>query len=69
MFFKNKKKKYQQDLNQKVSKYQKWWQDRTEELPFSGSNFKKNKKSPGSPLKGGDEKKAWDDSFIYYEMD
>jgi len=69
VFFKNKKKKYQQDLNQKVSKYQKWWQDRTEELSFNGSDFKKNKNSPGSPLKGGNEKKALDDSFVYYEMD
>lgn len=69
MFFKNKKKKYQQDLNQKVSKYQKWWQDQTEKLPFSRSNVKRNKKAPGSCLKAREEQKAVDDSFVYYEMD
>jgi len=69
VFFKNKKKKYQQDLNQKVSKYQKWWQDGTGELSFSGSNFKTKKDSLRSPLRGGKEKKALDDSFVYYEMD
>lgn len=67
MFFKNKKKKDQEDLNQKVSKYQKWWQDQTEELSFSRSNSKKNKKSSGSCLKAIPQRKSSDDSFVYYE--
>ena len=69
MFFKTKKKKYQQDLNQKVSKYQKWWQDQTEELPFGRSNVKKTKSFPGSRVKAGGEQKTLDDSFVYYERD
>jgi hypothetical protein len=69
VFFKNKRKKYQQDLNQKVSKYQKWWQDQTEEFPVSRSDFKKNKKSQRAHLKAGKEQKALDDSFVYYEGD
>ncbi|MCK4384942.1 MAG: hypothetical protein KAW52_01635 [candidate division Zixibacteria bacterium] len=67
MFFKNKKKKDQEDLNQKVSKYQKWWQDQTEKLPLSQSKLRKNKKSPVSRLKSGEEQKVLDDTFIYYE--
>ncbi|KPL05270.1 MAG: hypothetical protein AMJ73_01545 [candidate division Zixibacteria bacterium SM1_73] len=67
MFFKNKKRKYKEDLNQKVSRYQRWWQDQTEESSQSKSNFKKNKKSSGSCLKAGEERKALDDSFVYYE--
>lgn len=67
MFFKNKKKKYQENLNQKVCKYQRWWRDQTEEFPLTQSNVKKNKKSAGSRLKAGEEQKTLDDSFVYYE--
>jgi hypothetical protein len=67
MFFKNKREKHQEDLNQKVSKYQKWWQDQTEEPSLSRSNLKKNRKSPESHQKAGQKQKAWDDSFVYYE--
>jgi hypothetical protein len=63
MFFKNKKKNSEEDLNQKVCKYQRWWQDQTEEAPLRGSNSKKDK------LKGGKEQKSWDDSFVFHEMD
>jgi hypothetical protein len=69
VFFKNKRKKYQQDLNKKVSEYQKWWQDQTEKFPISRSNFKKNEKSPRSRLRAGEKQKALDDSFVYYEGD
>lgn len=67
MFFKNKKKKDQEDLNQKVSTYQKWWQDQTEELSVSRSNSKKNKKSSGSCPRATRQRKSSDDSFVYYE--
>jgi len=67
MLFKNKKKNKSEDLNQKVSKYQKWWQDQTEEISLGRSNSKKNKKSPGSCLKAGNGRKPSDDSFVYYE--
>jgi len=67
MFFKNKKRKDQEDLNQKVSTYQKWWQDQTEELPISRSCSKKNKKSSGACLKATRQRKSSDDSFVYYE--
>lgn len=67
MFFKNRKKKCQEDLNQKVCKYQRWWQDQTEESPPSRSNFKKNKKSPRSDLKREKDQKILDDSFVYFE--
>jgi hypothetical protein len=67
MFFKNKKKERSEDLNQKVSKYQKWWQDQTEEISVNRSNSKKSKKSSGSCLKTARKKKPSDDSFVYYE--
>jgi hypothetical protein len=67
MFFKNRKKKDQEDLNQKVSTYQKWWQDQTEELSVSPSNSKKNRKSSGSDLKATRQRKSSDDSFVYHE--
>jgi hypothetical protein len=69
MFFKNKKRKHQEDLNKKVSEYQKWWQDQTEKLSFSRSNFKKNKKSTESRFKAGKDQRSLDDSFVYYERD
>lgn len=67
MFFKNRKKEKQEDLNQKVSKYQKWWQDQTEEHSFGGSSSKKNKKSPGSGVKAAEKQRPSDGSFVYYE--
>jgi hypothetical protein len=67
MFFKNKKKKDQEDLNQKVSTYRRWWQDQTGELPGSRSNSKENKKSSGSCPKVTRQRKSSDDSFVYYE--
>jgi hypothetical protein len=67
MFFKNKRGKHQEDLNQKVSKYQKWWQDQTEELSLGRSTHRRNRKSPESQLKTGQKQKTWDDSFVYHE--
>jgi hypothetical protein len=67
MFFKNKKKEHSEDLNQKVSKYQKWWQDQTEEVSVNRSNSRKNKKSSESCLKTAQKQKPSDDSFVYYE--
>lgn len=60
MFFKNKKKNHPEDLNHKVSEYQKWWKDQTQELAPSRPNFKKDQTSPWS-------RRACDDSFVYYE--
>jgi hypothetical protein len=62
MFFKNRKKEHSEDLNQKVSKYQKWWQDQTEELSFKRSN---SQKKDGSCSKA--TRRPSDDSFVYYE--
>lgn len=66
MLFKNKKKKEQPDLNQRVSKYQRWWQDQTSGFSLSRS-VKAAKRSPGSRLKAEEPQKVWDDSFVYYE--
>jgi hypothetical protein len=62
MFFKNKKKECPEDLTRKVSKYQKWWQDQTEELSFGRSN---SRKKDGSCSKA--TRRPSDDSFVYYE--
>ncbi|MFQ6033184.1 MAG: hypothetical protein ACE5K2_09720 [Candidatus Zixiibacteriota bacterium] len=67
IFFKNKKKKYQEDLNQKVCRYRRWWQDQNEECSSPRPSAKKNKKSLKSGLKVGEGQKVWDDSFVYYE--
>jgi hypothetical protein len=66
VLFKNKKKNKQPDLNQRVSKYQRWWQDQTGEFSLSRS-LKTDKKSPDSRLKAGETQKILDDSFVYYE--
>ena len=66
MFLKSKKKKKPEDLNQRVCKYQRWWQDQTGESSFSRS-FKADKKSPKSRLNPGEAHKVLDDSFVYYE--
>lgn len=67
MFFKNKRKNCEEDLNQKVTKYQKWWQDQTEELSLGGSGSKKNKNLSESRLKKAQGHRSSDDSFVYYE--
>lgn len=66
MFFTSKKKKKQEDLNQTVCKYRRWWQNQTEGSPVSRS-FKAKKKSPESRIKAGETRKVLDDSFVYYE--
>jgi hypothetical protein len=66
VFFTSKKKKKQEDLNQTLSKYRRWWQNQTEESPLSRS-FKANKKSSESPIKAREARKVLDDSFVYYE--
>lgn len=66
MFSKSKKKKRQEDLNQRVCKYQRWWQDQTGESSFSRSS-KADNKSPESRLKAGETQRVLDDSFVYYE--
>jgi hypothetical protein len=66
MFSKNKRKKRQEDLNQRVCKYQRWWQDQTGDPSFSRS-CKADKKSSESRLKPGETQRVLDDSFVYYE--
>jgi len=58
MFFKTKNRKKNEDLNRKVERYRRWWQDQSGELPFDGSNSSK-KNQPKS--------KPFDSSFVYYE--
>lgn len=68
ILFKNKKRKHRkEDLNQKVCKYQRWWQDQTEEFGPTGSNLKKGKNPQKSHLEAKERQKLLDDSFVYYE--
>lgn len=52
MFFKPKNKNKGEDLNQKVEKYRRWWQDQTQDLSFdrssSSNKSKKNERSSDS---------------------
>lgn len=55
MFFKRKDKGKSEDLNHKVEKFKKWWQDQSQNASTERSNFKKNKSSERSS----------DSSFVY----
>ncbi|MGB2979699.1 MAG: hypothetical protein WBC77_00430 [Candidatus Zixiibacteriota bacterium] len=58
MFFKKGSRSRGEDLNRKVERYKRWWQDRREDG------------SPGrsdSSKKTTDEGKPFDSSFVYYE--
>ncbi|MCK4224682.1 MAG: hypothetical protein KAX39_05845 [candidate division Zixibacteria bacterium] len=57
MFFKTKKNRGE-DLNQKVEKYRKWWQNQTQAFSFDRSNSSKKNKP---------NRKSFDSSFVYYE--
>lgn len=48
MFLKSKKKKKPEDLNQRVCKYQRWWQDQTGESSFL--DHSKRIRSPPNPV-------------------
>ena len=58
MFFKKSNRNRGEDLNRKVEKYKKWWQDRGQ----GGSPEQSD-----SPKKIAEDGKPFDSSFVYYE--
>jgi hypothetical protein len=58
MFFKNRNRDRGEDLNRKVEKYKRWWQDRGQDGSLRRSN---------SPKKTTDDGKPFDSSFVYYD--
>jgi len=58
MFFKTRNKKRGEDLNRKVEKFRRWWQDQTQDFSFEGSNSSKKNKP---------QRRSFDSSFVYYE--
>ncbi len=66
MFLKSKRKKRREDLNHRVCKYQRWWQDRGGDSSSSGS-FRSDEKPRESGLEAGEAQKVPDESFVYYE--
>jgi hypothetical protein len=56
MLFKPKNKNKSEDLNRKVEKYRRWWQDQTQEVSGEGSNSSKKDKR---------KEKSSDSSFVY----
>jgi hypothetical protein len=58
MFFKKGNRNRGEDLNRKVEKYKRWWQDRGQ----GGSPG-----PSGSPKKIAEDGKPFDSSFVYYE--
>ena len=55
MFFKSKDKNKGEDLNRKVERFRKWWQDETQDASPDRSGSKKHKSYP----------KSSDSSFVY----
>ncbi|KPL01221.1 MAG: hypothetical protein AMJ91_00785 [candidate division Zixibacteria bacterium SM23_73_3] len=58
MFFKSRNKKRGEDLNRKVEKFRRWWQDEPQNLSLERSNRSKGNKSTT---------RSFDSSFVYYE--
>jgi hypothetical protein len=58
MFFKKGNRNRGEDLNRKVEKYKRWWQDRTQDGPLDRSDSSKKATEKGKPF---------DSSFVYYE--
>jgi hypothetical protein len=58
MFFKKSNRNRGEDLNRKVEKYKRWWQDRGR----GGSPGQSD-----SPKKIAEDGKPFDSSFVYYE--
>jgi hypothetical protein len=56
MFFKSKDKDRPEDLNHKVEKYRRWWQDQTRDLSFKRSRSSKKSKR---------DERSSDSSFVY----
>jgi len=58
VFFKTRNKKRDEDLNRKVEKYRRWWQDQPQDFSFEPSkSSEKNKR----------KHKPFDSSFVYYD--
>jgi hypothetical protein len=55
MFFKSKNKRKGEDLNRKVEKFRKWWQDESQNISRDRSGSGKHKPFP----------KSSDSSFVY----
>ncbi len=55
MFFKPKDRSKGEDLNRKVEKFKKWWQDQSQDISMDRSNSKKHKPNERSS----------DSSFVY----
>jgi hypothetical protein len=55
MFFKPKDRNKGEDLNRKVERFRKWWQDASQDVSLDRSNSKKQKPHP----------KSSDSSFVY----
>jgi len=58
MFFKTRNKKRGEDLNRKVEKFRRWWQDETQDFSPARSNPSEENKP---------NKRPFDSSFVYYE--
>jgi hypothetical protein len=58
MFFKTRNRKRGEDLNRKVEKYRRWWQDQPSESSLDGSEPSEKGKPKQRPL---------DSSFVYHE--
>lgn len=58
MFFKTRNKKRGEDLDRKVEKFRRWWQDQTQDISSDRSNRSKENKP---------NKRPFDSSFVYYE--
>jgi hypothetical protein len=58
VFFKTRNKKRGEDLNRKVERYKRWWQDRTQGFSFEPSNPSEKNKH---------KQKPFDSSFVYYD--
>jgi len=58
VFFRNRRKDTGDDLNRKVEKFRKRWQERRSHLSSNRSD---------GPTEDGVDRKAFDSSFVYYE--
>jgi len=58
MFFKTRHKSRGEDLNRKVEKYRKWWQDKAGDSSFNRSGSSEKNKPKG---------RSFDSSFVYHE--
>lgn len=58
MFFRSRRRDKAEDLNRKVEKFRRWWQEGTGDLTSGGSNRSRESKP---------DRKASDSSFVYYE--